>query len=281
LQMQLHYRVEYLRTVRATVFRPQPAVDSALVRITPRDPFELPVCNSELFENLVRRGFSQRRKQLGKLLRAGHPEWDEVAGAIGFNPKARAEELSLRQWIALVNHIAPISPPDEDAAREERFPVVDETDRVLRSASRAEVHGNNLRHRAVHILIFNAAGEVYLQRRSRFKDRHPLLWDSSAAGHVSAGERYDGAARREVKEELGIDVPLEKVTKLPASQHTDQEFIWLYRGRYDGDFKLNRTEIECGGFFPPAIVSGWVAARGEDFAPAFAECWKAFCDKKP
>src|SRR5712692_5922289 len=88
LQMQLHYRVEYLRTVRATVFRPQPDVDSALVRITPRDRFELPVCNYELFENLVRRGFSQRRKQLGKLLRAGHPEWDEVAGAIGFNPKA-------------------------------------------------------------------------------------------------------------------------------------------------------------------------------------------------
>src|SRR5207244_5642639 len=67
LQVQLHYRVEYLRTVSATVFLPQPEVDSALVRITPRDPSELPQCDYELFGKLVRRGFSQRRKQLSKL----------------------------------------------------------------------------------------------------------------------------------------------------------------------------------------------------------------------
>ncbi len=42
LQVQLHYRVEFLRVVPSTVFVPKPEVDSALVRITPRDPHELP-----------------------------------------------------------------------------------------------------------------------------------------------------------------------------------------------------------------------------------------------
>ncbi len=42
LRVQLHHRVEYLRAIRATVFFPQPVVDSALVRISPRDPLELP-----------------------------------------------------------------------------------------------------------------------------------------------------------------------------------------------------------------------------------------------
>src|SRR5207253_8505104 len=137
---------------------------------------------------------------------------------------ARAEELSLLQWIALANFTSPSPRPSPDLTNNERFPVVDKKDRILGYASRSDVHGNNLRHRAVHILIFNQAGEVYLQQRSRWKDRHPLKWDSSAAGHVADGERYDDTAQRELNEELGVRVALQKFAKLPASQHTDQEF---------------------------------------------------------
>ena len=118
----------------------------------------------------------------------------------------------------------------------ELFPVVDENDRVVRDAPRSEVHGNNLRHRAVHIFIFNGRGEVFLQKRSRWKDRHPLLWDSSAAGHVDAGEEYDTAAIRELQEELGISAELKRIVKLPASDQTGQEFIWLYRATMKGRF---------------------------------------------
>jgi 16S rRNA (adenine1518-N6/adenine1519-N6)-dimethyltransferase len=57
LLVQLHYRVEYLRTVPASVFLPQPEVDSALVRVTPRDPRELPTCDYKVFAELVRQGF--------------------------------------------------------------------------------------------------------------------------------------------------------------------------------------------------------------------------------
>jgi 16S rRNA (adenine1518-N6/adenine1519-N6)-dimethyltransferase len=279
LRVQLHYRVEYLRTIRATVFVPRPDVDSALVRISPRDPLELPERDDALFMKLVRRGFSQRRKQLQKLLRAHVPEWEQAALKLGFNPKARAEELSLNQWIGLANEVAPLTLPERRAGQQERFPVVDEVDRILRYAYRSQVHGDNSRHRAVHILIFNDAGEVYLQKRSRRKDRHPLLWDSSAAGHVSAGEGYDEAAQRELEEELGIKVPLEKVLKISASSKTGQEFIWLYRGQLEGELAPNRSEIEAGAFFNPFTVEGWVAARPEDFAPGFIECWRAYREK--
>jgi 16S rRNA (adenine1518-N6/adenine1519-N6)-dimethyltransferase len=142
------------------------------------------------------------------------------------------------------------------------------------------VHGNNLRHRAVHILIFNQAGEVYLQQRARWKDRHPLRWDSSAAGHVNAGESYDETARRELEEELGVTVPLKKISRLPASERTDQEFVWVYRGEVSGNLAPNRTEIESGAFFPQTVIDAWVAARPEDFAPGFMECWKVYRRKK-
>jgi len=280
LRIQLRHRVKYLRTVPATVFFPRPEIDSAVVRILPRDPQELPSHDEELLVKLIRLGFSQRRKQLGKLLRERVDNWDTLARRLNLDPKVRAEELSLLQWIAVANFIAPPPCPDIGLTNKERFPVVDKNDRILRDASRSDVHANNLRHRAVHILIFNPAGEVYLQQRSRWKDRHPLRWDSSAAGHVMAAESYDETARRELKEELGVSVPLKRISKLSASERTDQEFVWLYRGEVVGNLSPNRTEIETGAFFPETIIDGWVAARPNDFAPGFIECWKLYRRKK-
>jgi 16S rRNA (adenine1518-N6/adenine1519-N6)-dimethyltransferase len=281
LRVQLRHRVQYLRTIPATVFFPKPNVDSALVRILPRDPLDLPARDDELLTKLIRSGFSQRRKQLKKLLGIRVTNWDHAASTLNFDPKARAENLSLVQWIGLANYIAPPAHPSADATGNERFPVVDRNDRIVRYARRSDVHGDNLRHRAVHILIFDQAGNVYLQQRSRSKDRHPLKWDSSAAGHLEANESYEETARRELKEELGVNVHLEKLLKLPASARTEQEFVWLYRGEIRHSPIINRSEIETGAFFPPAIIDGWVAKRPQDFAPGFIECWKAYRGKTP
>ena len=280
LQIQLHYRVEYLRTVSANVFLPKPDVDSALLRISPRSKDELPACNSSVFERLVKRGFSQRRKQLGKLIREHASNWDAIAAELALNAQARAEELSLERWIALTNRLAPMTQPSVQDAPEEQFQMVDETDNPTGAAPRSLVHANNLLHRAVHLLIFNPAGEVFLQFRSPSKDRHPLKWDSSAAGHVGAGESYDETAGRELEEELGISTPLQRVAKLPASDRTGQEFIWLYQGRYDGEIQLNHSEIENGRFFSPGIVDRWIETRPNDFATAFLECWKIWRETK-
>ena len=87
---------------------------------------------------------------------------------------------------------------------DELFDVVDEHDRVLRQAPRREVHAQGWLHRAVHVLVFNRAGEVFLQKRSMRKDKSPGLWDSSCSGHLDAGEDYDQAAWRELQEEIGL-----------------------------------------------------------------------------
>jgi 16S rRNA (adenine1518-N6/adenine1519-N6)-dimethyltransferase len=279
LRVQLNHRVKYLRGVPATVFFPRPDVDSAVVRLVPRDPVELPEHDDELLLKLIRVGFSQRRKQLRKLLREYARDWNTLASCLNIDPNSRAEELSLLQWIALANCIAPRPCHEMSATHNERLPVVDENDRIRGYASRSEVHGNNLRHRAVHILIFNQAGDVYLQQRSRWKDRHPLKWDSSAAGHVIAGENYDQTARRELREELGVDVPLERIFRLTASSRTDHEFIYGYRGMVSGNLAPNKCEIERGVFFPTAVIDGWTSARPDDFAPGFLEGWKAYREK--
>jgi len=280
LIVQSQWRVEYLRTVPPSVFLPQPEVESALVRLTPRAPNELPEYDREFFINLVRCGFGQRRKQLAKLIRDTPCDWPAAAEQIGVPVTARAEELSLLQWIALTNFIQPINPSGKGTDPNELFAVVDEKDQVAGAATRSEVHGNNLLHRAVHIFIFNSTGEVLLQKRSRWKDRHPNLWDSSAAGHVGAGEDYDGTAVRELNEELGITSCLMPLAKLEASAETGQEFIRLYRGEHNGPFSPAEAEISGVQFFSPAAVTQWIARRPGDFAPGFVACWRATLEQQ-
>jgi isopentenyl-diphosphate Delta-isomerase len=158
---------------------------------------------------------------------------------------------------------------------EEIFDVVNERDEVIGQKTRREVHRLGLMHRAVHVLVFNAAGEVFLQKRSMAKDRQPGLWDSSASGHVDTGETYDACAIRELREEIGLVLsePPERLFKLPASQQTDQEHVWIYRSQAEGPFTLHPEEIERGDWFSPEAVRKWIAAQPSDFATALLLIW--------
>jgi 16S rRNA (adenine1518-N6/adenine1519-N6)-dimethyltransferase len=218
-----------------------------------------------VFETIVRRGFSERRKQLKNLLSDQKDRWEELCGVVGISLDARAENLSLAQWEKLVAFAAPAA-----AQRgTELFDEVDETDSVIGPKPREIIHVNNLRHRAVHMLLFNSAGELYLQKRSPWKDLNPSLWDSSAAGHVDAGETYEQAAHRELGEELGADTVLTKIGKLESSPETSWEFVEIYRGIHEGPFSLAGMEVETGAFFPMQTISQWFANRPRDFTPLF------------
>ena len=158
---------------------------------------------------------------------------------------------------------------------DELFDVVDEQDRVTGQLARREVHRRKLRHRAVHLLVVNRAGRVFLHQRSMQKDLFPGVWDSSAAGHVGAGEDYDGTAVRELAEELGCHPaqPPRPLFKIEAREETGQEFVWVYRVDAEGPFVLQADEIERGDWFTPAQIDRWIAERPQELAPAFLYLW--------
>jgi 16S rRNA (adenine1518-N6/adenine1519-N6)-dimethyltransferase len=271
------WRVKMLRTLPPTVFLPAPQVESGVVLLTPRASDEFPACDGQQFVTFVKRGFSQRRKQLRKMLAAHVTDWAALCTALEVPATVRAEELSIAQWIALTNLVAPRGKSlGAQDVHGEIFDVVDENDSVIGQASRDHVHTHDLRHRAVHIFVFNKRGDLFLQKRSRWKDRHPEKWDSSAAGHVEAGQTFEPTAHRELQEELGIDIEeLEPVGRLAACSETGWEFVQLYRAVAEGPFALPPAEIETGGFFSKAQIARWIEARPDDFAPGFLACWRA------
>lgn len=85
--------------VPATVFVPQPRVESALVQLRRHEI--VPDVDYQRFCALVDAGFGQRRKMLRRSL-AGLVEPDDLTRA-GIAPQARAEELALQHWARLVD----------------------------------------------------------------------------------------------------------------------------------------------------------------------------------
>ena len=158
---------------------------------------------------------------------------------------------------------------------EEWFDVVNERDEVVGRATRREVHARGLLHRAVHVLVFDSGGRVFLQKRSMKKDMSPGLWDSSCSGHLDAGEDYDTAAVRELKEEIGVAIsqPPERWWRIEACEATAQEFCWVYRLRHDAPLVLDPEEVERGEWLPPAEVTVRVKARPQEYCPAFKLIW--------
>jgi isopentenyldiphosphate isomerase len=159
--------------------------------------------------------------------------------------------------------------------KDELFDIVNARDEIVGRAPRGEVHARGLWHRAVHVLIFNAAGQVFLQKRSMRKDTAPGCWDSSCSGHVDAGEDYDASAVRELGEELGLALPAPPARwfRLEACAETGWEFVWVYRLRHEGPFTLNRDEIEAGAWFDPADLAARLRERPGEFASSFRLIW--------
>ena len=124
----------------------------------------------------------------------------------------------------------------------EIFDIVDRKDRIIGRASRDEVHGRpDLIHRVAHVLVFNGAGELFLQKRAADKIVQPGKWDTSVGGHVDLGEAYRAAAVRETAEELGIKAPAESFEFLYKYLHSndfESEYVSTYRLLWDGKITI-------------------------------------------
>ena len=155
-------------------------------------------------------------------------------------------------------------------SQDEYLDVVDENNQVIAQVQRHKVHQQNLRHRSAHILIYNQVGSLFLQKRSQLKDDFPGYWDSSAAGHVDAGETYLQCIIRETQEELGIvlgSTP-EACFLLPASEENGMEFCQVFKTIHNGPFQLDQEEIETGAWFTQEEISDWIKTGGKGLTPS-------------
>ncbi len=137
----------------------------------------------------------------------------------------------------------------------EMLDVVNEDDRPQFRATRERVHREYHIHRSVMFFVFDDEGRVFVNRRSATKEIYPGYWSIAFGGHVLAGESYDGAAEREVREETGLLVRPAMITSFKKRTADERENVKVYGVAADRDLNLFADEIEQGQFCTLAEIN--------------------------
>jgi ribosomal protein L11 methyltransferase len=145
----------------------------------------------------------------------------------------------------------------------EVFEVVDAAGAAVGRAPRAACHCNPaLLHRVAHVVVVDAAGRIYLQKRPADKDIQPGKWDTSVGGHLEAGEDPEAGARREMREELGLEGALRFLYRYPWCTERESELVETFLHVAAAEPSPRPGEIDEGRWFTPAEARA-LAARGE------------------
>lgn len=162
---------------------------------------------------------------------------------------------------------------------EEQIDILNELgQKTGESRTRNEVHRLGLWHRTVHIWLFDANGKILFQLRAHDKENNPNLYDTSCAGHISAGDSSLESAVREIHEELGLEKNPEDLKYLFEARHSsvlnagtylDNEFYDVYRGFISEDEKLKLVpqphEVDGFRFFSPKELQAELKKNPERF----------------
>ncbi|HLA96454.1 MAG TPA: isopentenyl-diphosphate Delta-isomerase, partial [Pyrinomonadaceae bacterium] len=130
--------------------------------------------------------------------------------------------------------------------------LVDESDRVIGSALKREVHHSQTPlHRGFSVFLFNGRGELLLQQRALTKQTWPGIWSNSCCGHPMPDETVEAAAERRLKFELGLS-NIDLMIALPDFRYRaekdgviENEFCPVLFGFTDQQPRVNPDEVEA------------------------------------
>lgn len=121
--------------------------------------------------------------------------------------------------------------------QEEYLDLVDENDNVISKEKRSEIYKNGLRnYRVINAFIVSSEGKLWIPRRTAKKDISPLGLDMSVGGHVESGSTYEETFKKEVREELNIDVnkvPHKQIGYFKSGEHGLRCFQKIYEINQD------------------------------------------------
>jgi isopentenyl-diphosphate delta-isomerase len=100
--------------------------------------------------------------------------------------------------------------------------LVDEHDNELGTMEKMEAHRKGVLHRAFSVLVFNTKGEMLIQKRADCKYHSAGLWTNTCCSHPRPGEQVEAAAKRRLKEEMGLDL------------RPSRSYSFIYRTKLDG-----------------------------------------------
>ncbi len=149
---------------------------------------------------------------------------------------------------------------------------VAEDDSVIGSVERSTAHRDQLLHRSGMIFLLRSDGKILLQHRIPTRATFPGRWDSSSSFHVTFGESYEQAARRELKEETGISAQPTFLGKFTYHVPPENEIVAVFSCKSDDPVRLDESESSEASFHTRDEVEAIAASKVA--APWLREGWK-------
>jgi len=130
---------------------------------------------------------------------------------------------------------------------DEILDIVDEDDRVTGQMLRSEIYRKSLScFRAVNAFLEDDRGRLWIPRRTADKKLFPLCLDMSMGGHVIAGESYEEAFARELREELrmySLEYDVRMIGHLSPVKDGVSAFMKVYRIRTNRTPNFNKDDF--------------------------------------
>lgn len=131
--------------------------------------------------------------------------------------------------------------------------------------------------RTVHILLCDRHGRIALQVLPNDHNRSPNKMGSSVAGYLLANETYYAAAKRKMREELGIENNLTEVGVLDMVDENSHKFVMLYKSTFTGRIKdFNREEISKIVYRSTFWISVNIYLFPNRFTPTFIQVFSLY-----
>ena len=152
--------------------------------------------------------------------------------------------------------------------------LVDELDNPIGLMEKLEAHEKALLHRALSVLIFNSKNEFLLQQRSDNKYHSPGLWTNSCCSHPRPNETVEEAAKRRLKEEMGMSCETLKLFHFMYKAEfenglTEHELDHVFVGKTDSLPNLNPDEAKSYRYLDLEALISEIEEKPELFTPWF------------
>jgi isopentenyl-diphosphate Delta-isomerase len=166
----------------------------------------------------------------------------------------------------------------------ERVVLVNPLGEQIGTEEKLRAHRLGLMHRAFSVFVVDGRGHVLLQRRAAHKYHSGTLWSNTACGHPRPGENTEAAARRRLREEMGVDCPLELAFdftyRLPVTPElTEHELDHVFVGRWEGIPRPDSNEVSEWAWRGIDDIDSTVREHPESFSAWFPLIWERVKDR--
>lgn len=137
-----------------------------------------------------------------------------------------------------------------EQSKKELVPIINEQDEVIKVVPRKQMRAEHLPHRSSYVVVMDQQQRILVEIRTLAKDYAPGLFDACVGGVMVEHEDFLNSAKREVAEEVGIDV--ENIAFHALGKHkitflSGKSFVMAYLFLAKGNCITQRQQSEVSG----------------------------------